>query len=74
MVRKTVITYGEDFESDIRSILRDRDLARERLFQWWLGDGTVFACEKCETEFTPDDSVAEDDEVLCEKCQRKRRS
>jgi hypothetical protein len=72
MKRTTVMTYGEDFEFDIHNILREGDLARKRLFEWWLGDGTVFACEQCESEFTPSESVDEDDAVLCPKCQSVR--
>jgi hypothetical protein len=73
MTRTTVVTYGEDFEFDIRNILSEGDLTRRQLFEWWLGDGTVFACGRCEAEFTPSEPVEEDDEVLCAKCRRKER-
>jgi hypothetical protein len=73
MTRQTVETYGEAFEFDIHNILREGHLARRRLFEWWVGDGTV-ACARCEAEFSPSpDDVEEDDEILCSRCRGKKR-
>jgi DNA-directed RNA polymerase subunit RPC12/RpoP len=64
--------YGDSFEFDIHNILREGDLSRRELFEWWLGKEPVFTCGRCEEEFSlrPSD-IDEDDEILCSRCKSK---
>jgi formylmethanofuran dehydrogenase subunit E len=64
-------TYGEVFEFDIRNILNEGDLSRRELFEWWLGEGAVFVCSRCGSEFTVRSDVEEDDELVCGSCAKR---
>jgi hypothetical protein len=70
---KTVETYGEAFEFDIHNILREGDLSRRELFEWWLGDDPTLTCGRCDAEFSPRLDDVEEDEILCSRCRGKER-
>lgn len=65
----TVDTYGERFEFDIENILREGDLSRRALFEWWLGKDPEFTCGRCWKDFTARLSdIDEDAEIVCPRC------